>query len=213
MRGQDGTEQDIADCGFISIHLPTDILCIWAEILICLQPEIRKINCKYICIVCASLPLCACVCRWLSQMISIWLSKSPAQMSLKFTAAAANYQRHFIILQSVNKCTHPLTHTHTHNLFRSLSLKHIHLHSPTLKRQCIDSRISKSSAFCHFLYDHPFNPFFIMRPHLYLTLVLRATPNLSCNMHELFALHSKFDFKSCTILLADKYDFSSVVCL
>lgn len=132
MRGQDGTEQDIADCGFISIHLPTDILCIWAEILICLQPEIRKINCKYICIVCASLPLCACVCRWLSQMISIWLSKSPAQMSLKFTAAAANYQRHFIILQSVNKCTHPLTHTHTHTNSFALSLwntyTYTHLH-------------------------------------------------------------------------------------
>lgn len=32
----------------ISIHLLTAILRIWAEILICLQPEIHKINCKYI---------------------------------------------------------------------------------------------------------------------------------------------------------------------
>lgn len=32
----------------ISIYLLTAILRIWAEILICLQPEIHRINCKYI---------------------------------------------------------------------------------------------------------------------------------------------------------------------
>jgi len=32
----------------ISIHLLARILCICAEILICRQPEIHKINCKYI---------------------------------------------------------------------------------------------------------------------------------------------------------------------